>query len=130
MCALVNVQRHIHLEARQLRTLYDGQCTVAEVGKLHQFVQLVISGQRAVTQHVTHIRRTQHIDSSAHIHIVQCTADAGKEVDESLTIGYALSVLLGINNLVVLGTETKVRHNMVKIGKIDTTVHIQLIVLR
>ena len=128
--AICHIKRHIHLKASQLRTFDNGLRAVAKVSKLNQFVQLVIRSQRAVTKHVTHIGRTQHIETATHIHIIQRTTDTCKEVDESLTIGNTLLILLGIDNLIVLGTQTDIRHDMVKIGKVNTAMHIQLIILR
>ena len=45
MGTIRHVDGHIHLETIQWRTLDDNLCSVAEVGKLHQFVQLVVGCQ-------------------------------------------------------------------------------------
>ena len=130
MCSICYIKRHIHLETCQLWSFYDGLGTVTEVGKLNQFIQLVISCQRAVTKHVTHISRTQHIETATHIHIIQSTTNTGKEVDESLAIGYTLLILLGIDNLIVLGPQTHICHDMIKISKVNTTMNVQFVILR
>ena len=125
-----HVQCHIHLETCQLRTFYDGLCTITEVGKLNQFIQLVIRRQRAVAKHVAHIGRAQHVETATHRHIVQSTTDTCKEIDEGLTVSYALLILLGIDNLIVLSPQTYIRHDMVWIGKVHTAMNVQFIILR
>ena len=65
-----HVDSHIHLESVQWRTFDDNLSGVAKVGKLHQFVQLVVRRQRRITQHVAHIRRAQHFQSSTHRQII------------------------------------------------------------
>ena len=124
-----HVDGHIHLEAIQWRTLDDNLRGVTEISKLHQFVQLVVRRQRRVTQHVAHICRAQHFQTSTHREVVQRTAHAGKHVDESLAIGDALRILLGTDNLVVTGLHTQIDHHLVYMAEVNVTLDIQRVVV-
>ena len=56
MGTLGDIDGHVHLQAVQGGTRDNDLGGIAKVGKLNQFLQLVVRRQRRVAQHVTHVR--------------------------------------------------------------------------
>ena len=112
VCTFRHVQRHIHAEAVDWRARDGSLRGITEVRKLDQIVQLVVSGDRRVTEDVAHIRCTQHIQTSTHIDIVQRTVHHGKDIDKGLAIGHTLGMLLDTDNLEVISLHAQINHNL------------------
>ena len=92
--SLVHSHRENHVETRQRRMLHGLLSGVAEIGEFHQFVHLVVGGQRRVSQYIRHIGGTEHVEPSAHHQIVEFSAHRTVEVDIRLAVCHAAVVLL------------------------------------
>ena len=102
---------------------------VVQVGELHQFVHLVIGGQRGVAQDIRHIGGTEHIELAPHLQIVELALHDTVEIDECLAECHAAVVLLGIDQLIVLRPHPHVHEDIVEVGKIYVAIDVQRIVI-
>ena len=129
MCSFRDVQRHIHAEAIDGWTCHSNLCSIAEVRELHEVIQLVVGSDRRITQNVAHIGGTQHIQTSTHIEVFEWSVHHGKDIDEGLAIGHTLGMLLGTDNLEVVGLHTQINHNLFEVAEVDITLYVQRVVV-
>ena len=129
MGALRHLEGHIHRESVEWRTLDDNLRGVAEVRKLNQIVQLIVGGQGRVAQHIAHIGSSKYLQTTTHIQVVQRTTHGGKHIDEGLSIGYALGILLGVDNLEITGSHPHVDHHLIEIGEVDLALDVQRVLI-
>ena len=123
------IQRHIHPEAIDGRACDSSLRSITEISEFHKVIQLVIGSNRCITQDITHISSTQHIQTATHIEVFQRTVHHGKYIHKSLAVSHTLSMLFGANNLEVLSPHTHIDRNVVRIVEVDTTLHIQRVVV-
>ena len=67
---LVDIQSHIHTETTKRRTRNREFCTISKIGKLNKLVKLIVSGKWTVTKYIGKVSRTQHIQTTTHLQIV------------------------------------------------------------
>ena len=129
MGTLRHLKGHIHCESVECWTLNDNLRSIAEVSKLDQIVQLIVCSQGRVAQHIAHISSSQHFHTTSHIQIVQRATHGGKHIDEGLSIGYALGILLGVDNLEITGSHPHVDHHLIEIGEVDLALDVQRVLI-
>ena len=86
---------------------------------------MVVVGQRRVTQHVVHVGRAQHAETATHGQVAERAVHRGKDIDKGLAVGYTLRVLVGSDELEVLGTHAHIKPDVVQILEIDIALHVE-----
>ena len=96
---------------------------ICKTGKLDQFFQLVVGGQRRVAQDVGYVGSAQHIQLSSHHEIVHRSLYRGHAIDKGFAVNHTAAALLGINHLDVFSLHLHVHPHVVDIGEVDVTLH-------
>ena len=110
-------------------TRHNDLRSVAEVGEFHQIVQVIVRRERGVAQHVTHVRRAEHVEAASHVEVVHGTVHAGKHVDENFAVSDALGVLFGTDNLEVAGLHAEVHQHAFGVAEIDVALDVERVVV-
>ena len=90
---------------------------------------MVVRRQRRVTQDIAHIRRPQHIQASAHRHVVDGAAHAGYDIDEGLAVGHALGILLGTYQLEIPRPHAHVDRHAVRVAEVYIALDVERVVV-
>ena len=100
--AIGHIDGHIHIEAARSRTGNHHGRSIGEIGELHQFIQLVVGGQRGVAQHVAQIGGRQHFHPTPHPQMVHFALQEAEHIHIAFSEGNALGRFTGVDNLDVI----------------------------
>ena len=117
------IEAHVHHKSADGRLIHTDLRGVGEVAELHQFIELVVGGDRRIAQDICHIGLAEHIQLSVHPHVVQFARYTAVEIDKRLAIGYAVHLLLGVDYLEVAGLHLHVHQDALQIGKVHLALH-------